>query len=59
MPPGYTVWVNLLDYSAAVLPITTVDKTVDIVDEGYQPINDVDEKIWKSCKFHFHFNFIF
>lgn len=49
--PGYSVWVNLLDYSAAVLPVTTVDKSVDVVDEGYKPINAMDEKVWKSCEF--------
>jgi amidase len=48
--PGYSVWVNLLDYSAAVLPVTTVDKTVDVVDEGYKPISGADEKVWKGCE---------
>jgi hypothetical protein len=50
VPPGYSVWVNLLDYSAAVLPVTTVDKSVDVVDEGYKPISAMDEKVWKSCE---------
>ena len=51
--PGYSTWVNLLDYSAAVLPVTTVDKSVDVVDEGYKPISAADEKVWKSCEFSY------
>ncbi|PBP27707.1 amidase [Diplocarpon rosae] len=46
--PGYSVWVNLLDYSAAVLPVTLVDKSVDVVDDGYKPLNGTDEKVWES-----------
>ncbi|KAK6581305.1 hypothetical protein PZA11_005996 [Diplocarpon coronariae] len=46
--PGYSVWVNLLDYSAAVLPVTLADKSVDVVDEGYKPLNGTDEKVWES-----------
>ena len=53
VPPGYSVWVNLLDYSAAVLPVTTVDKSVDVVDYGYKSINALDEKVWKACEFLF------
>jgi amidase len=49
--PGMSVWVNLLDYSAAVLPVTNVDKGVDVVDVGYKPMNGVDEKVWQACKF--------
>ena len=49
--PGYSAWVNLLDYSASVLPVTTVDKSVDVVDEEYNPISEADEKVWKSCEF--------
>lgn len=45
------MWVNLLDYSAAVLPVTTVDKSVDVVDEGYKPMSEADVKVWKGCEF--------
>ena len=51
--PGYSMWVNLLDYSATVLPVTTVDKSVDVVDEGYKPISAADEKVWKGCEFSY------
>ncbi|KAF4614351.1 hypothetical protein G7Y89_g15387 [Cudoniella acicularis] len=46
--PGLSVWVNLLDYAAATLPVTTVDKAVDKVDEGYVPLNGQDEKVHLS-----------
>lgn len=49
--PGYSIWVNLLDYSAAVLPVTVADKNVDVVNEGYEPLNETDEKVWEACKF--------
>lgn len=44
---GYTEVVNLLDYSAAVLPVTLADKHVDVVDTHYVPMNELDEKNWK------------
>ncbi|TVY57764.1 Acetamidase, partial [Lachnellula suecica] len=43
--PGLSTWVNLLDYSAAVLPVMNVDKSIDVVDAGYTPINAQDEKV--------------
>ncbi|KAH8601218.1 amidase signature domain-containing protein [Bisporella sp. PMI_857] len=42
---GLSVWVNFLDYSTSILPVTLVDKNVDVVDEGYTPMNSQDEKI--------------
>lgn len=42
---GLSTWVNMVDYTAAVLPVTLVDKTIDIVDEGYQPLDEQDEKV--------------
>ncbi|KAG4428877.1 hypothetical protein IFR05_015638 [Cadophora sp. M221] len=45
---GYSIWVNLLDYSASVLPVTLADKKVDVVDEGYKALNDMDEKVWEA-----------
>ncbi|TEY70094.1 hypothetical protein BOTCAL_0111g00120 [Botryotinia calthae] len=44
---AYSTFVNLLDYSAAILPVTTVDKNVDVFDTGYKPLNAEDEKVWK------------
>ncbi|RDW85502.1 putative glutamyl-tRNA(Gln) amidotransferase subunit A [Coleophoma crateriformis] len=45
---AYTTWVNLLDYSATTLPVTVVDKNIDVFDEDYTPMNAQDEKMHKS-----------
>lgn len=47
---AYTESINLMDYSAAVIPVTTADKSVDTFDHGYQPLNEVDRKNWEACK---------
>ncbi|KAL8987983.1 MAG: hypothetical protein Q9177_002874 [Variospora cf. flavescens] len=47
---AYTESINLMDYSAAVIPVTRVDKSVDVFDHGYQPLNEVDRKNWEACK---------
>jgi amidase len=47
---GYTEVVNLLDYSAAVIPVTTADKDVDVIDPNHVPLNDLDGKNWAWCK---------
>jgi hypothetical protein len=48
--PGYSAFVNLLDYPAAVLPVMLADKKIDVVDEGYKPLNFQDEKCYLACK---------
>ncbi|KAM3069652.1 hypothetical protein ACMFMG_010372 [Clarireedia jacksonii] len=45
---AYTTFVNLLDYTASILPVTTVDKNIDLFDHNYKPLNPADEKLWKS-----------
>lgn len=47
---GYSCWVNLFDYPSVVVPVTIADKSVDKLDESYQPINDVDKKTQDCCK---------
>ena len=49
--PGYSKIFNLLDYSAAVLPVTTADKNIDTFDAAYKPFSDLDKKVWESCAF--------
>ena len=48
--PGFSAWVNLLDYPSSVLPVTNVDKSIDVVDQEYKPLNDQDEKVHLACK---------
>ncbi|OAQ96063.1 hypothetical protein LLEC1_03506 [Akanthomyces lecanii] len=43
---GYTEAINLLDYTAAVIPVTTADKSVDLVGQGFVPLNDLDAENW-------------
>jgi amidase len=47
---GYTTWVNLLDYTSVVIPVTTASKELDPVDRGYVPINDFDKDAFEACK---------
>jgi amidase len=47
---GYSVWVNLLDYTSVVVPITNVDKNIDKVDASYTPRSDVDKACHESCE---------
>ncbi|KAL0471511.1 amidase signature domain-containing protein [Neurospora intermedia] len=45
---AYTEVVNLLNYSAAVIPVTKADRGVDGVDETYRPVNEVDRANWEA-----------
>jgi len=44
---GYTEVINLLDYSTAVIPVTKADKSVDVINPKYTPLNDLDKKNWE------------
>ena len=50
---SYSTWVNLLDYSSCVVPVTTVDKSVDGVIEDFKPLSDEDKEIMADCEFFF------
>lgn len=50
MAIAYTESINLMDFSAAVIPVTIADKAVDKFDYDYQPLNESDRKNWKACK---------
>ncbi|MCJ1309737.1 Acetamidase [Agyrium rufum] len=45
---GYSTFVNLLDYTSCVVPVTTVDKSIDKRDESFKPINTQDEDTYKN-----------
>lgn len=48
---GYTSQWNILDQPAVVFPTgMAADKNVDVVEEGYKPLNEKDEAEWKACK---------
>lgn len=48
---GYSVWVNVLDYSSVVIPVTKVDKEIDKKVEGFKAVDETDQKTQDSCKF--------
>lgn len=45
---GYSVWVNGIDYTSVVFPVTTSDKTMDKYEEGYKPLNDQDQDVFDA-----------
>ena len=47
---AYTEAINLLHYSAVVLPVTKADKQIDKVDPNYSPLNEVDGLNMNACK---------
>ena len=47
---GYSVWVNVLDYTSVVVPVTTVDKSVDKKVEGFKAVDETDQETQDSCK---------
>ena len=47
---GYSTFVNLLDYTSCVVPVTLADKTVDKYDSQFKPIGDLDKQVYETCK---------
>lgn len=45
---GLSVWVNGLDYTSVVVPVTNADKTKDKYPEGYKPIGDADKIVYDN-----------
>jgi hypothetical protein len=39
-----------MDYSTVVIPVTTADKSQDIADKNYKPLNELDATNWEACK---------
>ena len=47
---AYTEAINLMDYSAVVIPVTKADKAVDKADPDHVPLNDLDKLNWEAFK---------
>lgn len=47
---SYTSQWNMLEYAAAVFPVTTVDVEHDVKDAGYMPKNEKDKFNWDLYK---------
>jgi len=48
---GYSTWVNALDYSTVTLPVTHVDKSVDIKSSDFKPLDEHDQEIQDDCQY--------
>ncbi|KAH8809188.1 amidase signature domain-containing protein, partial [Xylogone sp. PMI_703] len=49
---GYNPWVNTLDYTAVVIPVSKLDAEVDKIEQDYQPRNEKDKAIWEQYDPH-------
>ena len=47
---GYGSILNVLDYSTCVVPVTKVDKKVDIINKSFKAVDDFDKKVQNDCK---------
>ncbi|KAI1146361.1 amidase signature domain-containing protein [Nemania diffusa] len=45
---AYTEVFNLMNYSVVVIPVTKADKEVDVIDDAYQPSNELDRENWMA-----------
>lgn len=43
---GYSVWVNGLDYTSVVVPVTTADRAKDVYSADFKPLNEQDKKVF-------------
>lgn len=46
----YSSFVNLLDYTSVVVPVTQVDKNIDKRDENFKSVNDIDQQTQDTCE---------
>lgn len=47
---GYSTIFNTLDYSSCVIPVTNVDRNIDIISKDFKPLNEQDQSIAEICK---------
>lgn len=50
---GYASAVNLLDFTSVVVPVTFADKQVDVRDDTFHPISELDRAVQAECKITF------
>ena len=48
---GYSVIINLLDYTSCAFPVSVADKSIDAIDHEFQPINNRDKEIMATCMY--------
>jgi amidase len=42
---GYASAINLLDFTSVVVPVTFADKTIDVKNESFHPLSDLDSQV--------------
>ena len=47
---GYSAFINVLDYTSVVIPVTKVDKNVDKKLEDFKAVDEEDQKTQDTCK---------
>ena len=52
LPGAYNLLSNVLDYPAAVIPVTVANKSIDVADGDYAPLTDKDRVNMGLCKFN-------
>ncbi|RSM18086.1 hypothetical protein CDV31_003008 [Fusarium ambrosium] len=45
---AYTEAINLMNYSAVVIPVTQADEKIDVFDDSYEPLGEKDKLDWES-----------
>ncbi|RSM05039.1 hypothetical protein CEP52_006546 [Fusarium oligoseptatum] len=45
---AYTEAINLMNYSAVVIPVTQADEKIDVFDDSYEPLGEKDKLNWES-----------
>lgn len=50
-PVGYTSFLNVLDYSTVVIPVTRADQAVDVPYTGDAFFGETDKKVHAECKY--------
>lgn len=48
---GYASAINLLDFTSVVVPVTFADKSIDIKNEDFRPLNDLDALVQEECEY--------
>jgi len=47
---GYSSIINTLDYTSCIVPVTTIDKKIDVVDKNFKPVSEADKNMAEICE---------
>jgi amidase len=47
---GYASAINLLDFTSVVVPVTFSDKTIDVKNQSFHPLSDLDSQVQAECE---------